>query len=339
MKRTALNLMRAAGLLTPFRLANRDKALIVTYHRFSENGEGSTTSARVFRQQLDYLTSHYRVVPLAKLVEHLESNNALPPGLAAITIDDGYRDAYEIAFPILQQYKAHATLFVVTDFLDRKTWLWTDKLRFLIAHTRATRLETTINDCPLQLQLSGRVSRLEAATLVNSRLKALSDEAKEEAIKHIASLLRVEIPDLPTRAYDSITWEQARLMDRARVEIGSHTLTHPILTNIDDERLGAELRESKSRLEAKLGRPVDLFCYPNGNNDARVKRAVASAGYRSAVTVELGLNRARCDLMALRRVHTEQDFARFLQSTSGFEQVKARVRYAFAKAAGAHGAI
>ena len=334
MKRIALNLMRAAGLLNSFRLANRDKALIVTYHRFSEKGEGSTTSARVFRQQLAYLTSHYSLVPISKLIEYLESDNDLPPGLAAITIDDGYRDAYEIAFPILQQYRAPATLFVVTDFLDRKIWLWTDKLRFIVEQTRATRLEMTISDCPLQLQLSGRASRLEAATLIASHLKALPDEAKEETIKRIASSLRVEIPDLPTRDCDSITWEQARLMDGAGIEIGSHSVTHPILTNINDERLEAELRESRSRLEAKLDRKVELFCYPNGNYDARVKRAAEAAGYRSAVTIEAGLNRNRCDLLALRRVHTEQDFTRFLQSTSGFEQVKEKVRYAFAKAAG-----
>jgi hypothetical protein len=94
------------------------------------------------------------------------------------------------------------------------------------------------------------------------------------------------------------------------------------------------LRESKTRLEARLDRKVELFCYPNGNYDARVKRAAETAGYRSAVTVEAGLNHNRCDLLTLRRVHTEQDFTRFLQSTSGFEQVKEKVRYAFAKGAG-----
>ena len=70
MKRAALKLIEAAGLLAPFRMANRDKALIVTYHRFSEKGEESSTSARVFRDQLNYLTSHYRVVSLSKLVDY-----------------------------------------------------------------------------------------------------------------------------------------------------------------------------------------------------------------------------------------------------------------------------
>jgi peptidoglycan/xylan/chitin deacetylase (PgdA/CDA1 family) len=325
--------MRAAGLLAPFRMANRDKALIVTYHRFSEKGDGATTSVRAFRQQLDYLTAHYRIEPLAQLVERLKSDDDLPPGLAAITIDDGYRDAREIAFPILQQYHAPATLFVVTDFLDRKTWLWTDKLRYLAAETRATRLEAMLNNCLLQLPLRGRESRAEAAALVNAHLKTMPDEAKDEAIRQIASALRVRMPELPTRDYDAIRWEQAREMDRAGVRIESHTVTHPILTGVDDARLETELRESKSRLETMLDRRAEMFCYPNGNYDARVRRAVEQAGYRCGVTVEAGLNCCRSDLLALRRVHTDEDFARFIQGTSGFEQVKDKVRGALAKAA------
>jgi len=334
MKRGALKLIEAVGLLVPFRLANRDKALIVTYHRFSEKGDAATTSARVFREQMDYLASRYRVVPLSTLVEHLESDSDLPPGLAAITIDDGYRDAYEIAFPILHERKMPATLFVVTDFLDQKTWIWTDKLRFLIAKTRSPRLRITIHERSFEFHLSGRASRLEAAEIINAYLKTLKDEDKNEAIRRMASSLRVEMPDSPAREYDSITWEQAREMDRAGIEIESHTASHPILTKVDDERLRAELGRSRARLEVMLGKRADLFCYPNGDYDARVSRAVKQAGYRCAVSIETGLNENRCDLFALRRVHTEQDFARFIQGTSGFEQVKVRMRYALARATG-----
>ncbi|MGH9936390.1 MAG: polysaccharide deacetylase family protein, partial [Blastocatellia bacterium] len=114
--------------------------------------------------------------------------------------------------------------------------------------------------------------------------------------------------------------------DANGVEIGSHTLTHPILTNIGDERLVGELRDSKSRLEEVLGRRVDLFCYPNGDNDERVQHEVARAGYRAAVTVVSGFNQRGDDPLTLRRIHTERDLAHFLQSTSGFEQLKNHVR-------------
>jgi peptidoglycan/xylan/chitin deacetylase (PgdA/CDA1 family) len=110
------------------------------------------------------------------------------------------------------------------------------------------------------------------------------------------------------------------------VEIGSHTLTHPILTNVGDDRLRRELRDSKLQLEEVLGHQVDQFCYPNGDNDDRVQSEVTRAGYRAAVTVVNGLNQRGDDPLSLRRVHTERDFAHFLQSTSGFEQLKKRLR-------------
>ncbi|HXI89910.1 MAG TPA: polysaccharide deacetylase family protein [Blastocatellia bacterium] len=325
MKKTMLHLMRVAGAFTPFRIANRDKALILTYHRFSRSGEGETTSARAFDEQLRYLTTRYRIVPLATVAEHLSRGQALPAGIAAIAIDDGYRDAYEIAFPILRKFNAPATLFVVTDFVDRKVWLWTDKVRFLVTHSKTENLDITINNRVLSLKLDGPALRLEAAARINSALKLAPDDLKDHVIFEIATLLGVRLPGTPPAEFGPISWAQAREMDAAGVQIGSHTATHPILTRVSDGRLRMEVCDSRSRLEAMLNREVDLFCYPNGDYDERVARAVRAAGYRCAVTVEAGLNGIDSDLLRLRRVHTDNNFARFLQSTSGFEQVKNRL--------------
>ena len=333
MKASLLNVMQTFGVFAPFRFANRSKALILTYHRFGELRDGVKTSARAFARQLDYLASHYRVVPLSYLAELMKRGRELPPRVAALTIDDGYLDAYEIAFPVLRRYGVPATIFLVTAFVDRKCWMWTDKPRFLALKTRATRLEADLGGEKLRMSLSGRASRLKAATELNSRLKALPDELKEATINSIASSLRVSLPELPPHEYCSLTWDQAREMESFGVEIGSHSVSHPILTNLDEAVLRAELKESKARLEAELGHAVKLFCYPNGNYDARVRRAVEEAGYTCAVTVEPGLNDGVSDMLALKRVHTEQDLARFAQATSGFEQVKNRFRYAQAKTA------
>ena len=333
MKTGLLNVMQAFGAFAPFRIANRSKALILTYHRFGEYRDGMKTSARALARQLDYLTSRYTLVPLSVLADSMAGGRELPPSVAALTIDDGYWDAYEIAFPILRRYRVPATIFLVTGFVDRECWLWTDKLRFLASKTRATKLDANIGGERLRFPLSGRASRFNAATELNSRLKALPDEAKDDAILRIASSLRVDLPELPPHEYSPLTWGQAREMEAGGVEIGSHTVTHPILTNVDASALQAELRGSKARLEERLGHKVDLFCYPNGNYDARIRRAVEEAGYRCAVTVEPGLNDARSDLLSLKRVHTEQDLAHFAQTTSGFEQVKNRFRYAHAKTA------
>jgi peptidoglycan/xylan/chitin deacetylase (PgdA/CDA1 family) len=328
--------MRVSGAFAPFRLANRDKALILTYHRFSDTGSDGTTSARAFAKQLAYLTTHYRIVSLSTLAAYLSRPESLPRGLAAIAIDDGYRDAYEIAYPILRDYNAPATLFVVTRFVDKKIWLWTDKPRYIAFRARRESLTMTINNRRLNLKLDGYSSRIEAATEINSALKLADDDVKEESIFRVAAALGVELPALPPAEFGPVTWDQARQMDADVVQIGSHTATHPILTRVSDERLRSELADSRARLESMLNREVDLFCYPNGDYDERVLSAAEAAGYRCAVTVETGLNGNDSDLLRLRRVHTDNNFSRFIQYTSGFEQIKNRFVYPNRKAVARH---
>lgn len=332
MKRGLLNLMQAFGGFAPFRFANRSKALVLTYHRFGEHRDSLKISAQALARQLDYLTSHYTVVSLSVLTDLMSNGRELPPSLAVVTIDDGYSDAYEIAFPILRRYRVPATIFLVTGFVDKSCWLWTDKLRFAALTTRATKLEANIDGEQLRFTMSGRASRLKAATELNSRLKAIPDELREDAIDRVAYSLRVSLPHIPPHEYCSVSWDQAREMDAAGIEIGSHTVTHPILTNVSGNVLQAELIESKARLEQEMGHATTLFCYPNGDYDAGVRCAVEAAGYRCAVTVEPGLNDSQSDMLALKRVHTEQELARFAQRTSGFEQLKTRIRHAHAKA-------
>jgi peptidoglycan/xylan/chitin deacetylase (PgdA/CDA1 family) len=137
----------------------------------------------------------------------------------------------------------------------------------------------------------------------------------------------VSLPDTPPAEFAAIDWDQAREMDQSVVEIGSHTATHPILTNVDAERLERELSESRARLEDELHRRVDLFCYPNGSLNAEVRQAVRRAGYMCAVTSDPGFNDDRSDVFALRRISTEADLPRFIQSTSGFERLKIRMLY------------
>jgi len=306
MKQALLRVMRASGLFATFRRANQHKILVLTYHRFSDQPKGGFTHAGAFAEQLEYLRAHYTVVPLSAVGRHLVEGEPLPNAPAAITIDDGYRDAYDVAFPILRRHRAPATLFAATDFIDRNGWLWTDKLRYVEARKKSS-------------------STLDARR-ANADLKRLPDEEKDERIAAIAQDAGVTLPTLPPDDCGAMTWDQAREMAAAGIEIGSHTITHPILTQLDPVRLEYEVRQSRSRLEHVLDREVGLCCYPNGDYNARVRSAVERAGYRVAVTTEGGLNDRRSDPLALRRIHTERELTHFVQSTSGFEQFKSGFR-------------
>src|SRR5215813_2478170 len=244
MKRSVLNLLRIAGAFAPFRWAHRDQALILTYHRFSEREGGFPIPARAFAEQLEYLAAHYTLVTLSRLADCLREGEG-PTSLAAITIDDGYHDAYEIAFPILRKHRAPATVFVVTEFVEGTTWLWNDIPRYLTAMAAPQRFEIGIEGHRLSLKLNGGASRAVAAGLINAALKSLSVEARDAALERLAFDLRVKPPERPPAEYAAINWRQARDMADAGVEIGSHTLTHPILTRLGDERLREEVAQSR----------------------------------------------------------------------------------------------
>lgn len=337
LKEAALNLLRITGAFAPFRWANRDQALILTYHRFSECGAGTPISARAFAKQVEYLVTRYTLVPLSRLAGWSLNGRDFPPRLAAITIDDGYRDAYEIAFPILRKHRAPATVFVVTEFVEGAIWLWTDKPRYLTSLAAPKSYEVAIEGRKFSLELNGPATRQTAAERINAALKSLPEDARDAALDRIAYELGVPLPERPPAEYGAINWRQAREMDDAGVEIGSHTLTHPILTGLGDDRLREEICQSRERLQSAIGRKIETFCYPNGDYDPRAQREVARAGYQCAVTTEVGLNNMRNNPLALRRIHGEYDLARFAQSTSGFEQVKNRWRQGLLRRIGGAG--
>jgi len=339
-KQASLNLLRVSGAFDLMRLAYRRHALILTYHRFGARGGGANgrspgwpswpscvdkTPANVFAEQLEYLTRRYNVVPLSRLAESMGRREQAPARLAAITIDDGYRDAYEVAYPLLRRFDAPATLFVPADFIDRRAWMWTDKARFLTRRAVSQRLAIKIGGQELRFDLDAPSSRRDAAERVNTTLKRIPEEVKEEAIERLARACGVALPQTPPDEFGPIAWAEAREMQAHGIEIGSHTLTHPILTRVGDERLRSELQESRSRLEEVLRRRIEQFCYPNGDHDERVRSEVARAGYRVAVTCEGGLNKRGDDPLTLRRIHTERDLAHFAKSVCGLEELKSKM--------------
>jgi peptidoglycan/xylan/chitin deacetylase (PgdA/CDA1 family) len=328
-KDVLLGLARMSGAFVLFRAMNRRRILVLTYHRFSATPRDGRTSAANLAKQLDYLASHYTVLPLETIEHRMREGRPLPHSTAAITIDDGYSDFYEIAWPALRRRKLPATVFVVTDFVDRKQWIWTDKLPFLLSRMQAGELAVDVAGLNISGALTGESPRRQLASRINGILKDQPDPVKNRLIDQIAAQCLVNLPDTPPDGSESCTWDQLREMESAGIEIGSHTVTHPVLTRVTPDRLHRELEQSRRRLEDMLGHPVTSFCYPNGAYDRTVRDAVARTGYRLAVTSDDGLNDATIDPLAIRRIQNEeQNLTHFQQSTSGFEEAKNKLRSA-----------
>lgn len=327
MKNRVLKMLAGAGVFGPFRMLHRRHALILTYHRFSVGGASGTLSSTVFEWQIRYLHSRFNVLSLGEFVSCLTRDAPMPPRSAVITIDDGYRDAYEIAFPILRRYRLPATLFVTTSFVDRTGWMWGDKLRYILQYAADLTRPFTISGRPYSLDsASGSAVGGSRSPTIHTALARLSMEDRDRQIERLAVTLGVTLPELPGAEFEAITWDQAREMDRHGVAIESHTVHHPTLTYLDEPAMRRELIDSRTRLETVLERPVGLLCYPHGDHNDRVVTAAADAGYRGAVTTVPGFNDRKASPLRLRRIDAPEDVPHFLQSVSGAELLKNRLR-------------
>ncbi|MGD9588157.1 MAG: polysaccharide deacetylase family protein [Pyrinomonadaceae bacterium] len=325
-KGVAVDFLQKLNAFAPARFLNRNKLLILMYHRFSSGEEIGKTSAALFERHLVYLKLHYNPISLSEAVTRYIANEPVPPRSVVLTVDDGYADFFDVAFPLLTKYEFPATIYVVTDFVGQKAWIWTDKMRFVFLAAPKGPVEVSVGTDRFEFDLEGKTSRFAAAGKVNSTLKRLPDDVKEAQISEIADSLKVQLPESPPAEFGPLTFDQLEELSKSRIEIGSHTVSHPILTNVDEQRLKDELEKSRSVVEPLASNGMVHFCYPNGNVSDRERDAAKAADFASAVTTEIRLCNNEDDLFRLPRIDAEPEMGRFVQATSGFDRLKPNVR-------------
>src|SRR6266853_3006934 len=187
LKSTAQQLFRRAGGLHLVRWKNYHAVRILMYHRFSDPVPLET--------QCIYLKHHYELLSMLELSEHLQSGRAFPPNSVVITVDDGYRDFLKVAFPVFSKFHIPVTVFLVTDFLDGKVWLWPDVVKYAFEHTVHTRAEIEIaNGRRLSLPLDSSVFRLQSARLAIEEAKVLTNRDRSFFVDSLKEQLQVKLP-------------------------------------------------------------------------------------------------------------------------------------------------
>jgi peptidoglycan/xylan/chitin deacetylase (PgdA/CDA1 family) len=278
MKAFVLKVLQGCGTFALARATSAKVGRILAYHNFSDHDETrpNEVSVTAARNQLEYLRRHFRVVPLNRLVERLTSGSSLDPYTVALTVDDGRRNFYDSFFPLLKEFEMPATFFVVSSFIRRDDWVWTDKVLWLAEQPQA----------PAELA-PDRVADL------FKTLNQIRPEVRNQLIEAMAQRMDISIPKEPPPKYEPCSWSQLREMaDSGLVEIGSHTVTHPVLASVTDEEAWLELTVSRAQIEEGLGREVRSFCFPNGKpSDYRPRhlRLVKDAGYTSAAVTRFGM--------------------------------------------------
>jgi peptidoglycan/xylan/chitin deacetylase (PgdA/CDA1 family) len=283
------------------------KFVILCYHGIGEsvNPLGTAPSCEIFEQQMLFLRENYRVVSLEVLCRELSGSATSEPGVA-ITFDDGYRSTFTMAFPILQKYQLPATIYLMVDPVETNQVAWYDRVFLAMALAPSGELQLDL-DGPRRFQLNSRQERLRAALEIVAVLRTLPNSRRREC----SALLEKRI-SLPQDLLCSriLTWDQIRTMQNAGITFGSHTMTHPVVSQLDSSELERELTDSKRLLEERLGRPVVDFAFPFGKASdcsAAATQALERSGYRSAVTTVPGVNTPEINPYELRRLQVGDD--------------------------------
>ncbi|HST09137.1 MAG TPA: polysaccharide deacetylase family protein [Terriglobales bacterium] len=246
-------------------------------------------SVSALRRQLEYLDRHFRVVSLSHLQAQLRSGQPLDNHTVVLTVDDGRRNCYQYLFPLLKEFQMPATLFVVSSFVRGESWIWTDKVQWLAARSKRP-------DFLAPNRIDGFFSVL----------NKLRPEVRDAHIEAVALTMGVRLRDNPPPQFAPCTWsELCEMADSGLVEIGSHTVSHPILSTLGDEESWAELSLSREHLQDGLGGKVSAFCFPNGKpgdfRKSQVEQLKAS-GYDCAVVTRTGMVTEKADLYDLPRI-------------------------------------
>lgn len=240
----------------------KSQVAILMYHRIEPERNSYffpySITVSDFENQLNYLVKHYSILSLNELVDHIYEQTPLPKKAVVLTFDDGYKDNYTYAYPILKKYNMPATVFLTTGHIGSGEPFWWDKISYVLQHTTCDALE--LDEMGLY-PLKSNGERLRAAAALVKRLNGLPELQKNLLIEKIVSMSAVNVPAGLGKDIN-LSWDEVREMRQGGITIGAHTVTHAFLTKLLSEEARREIIESRKIIEENINQPVIAFSYP-----------------------------------------------------------------------------
>lgn len=317
-KRFAIDALSATGWWSgrtrPAR-CHQGRLLVVTFHRVLPELEralypypGLSVTPTELSFCLGYFAQHYDVDLISKQYARVQAAERSEKPLLAITFDDGQWDNFAHAEPVLRTHQLRATFYIPTQAVEEAQLIWHDQLGYAVQKAlESARGREQFRELFAQHGLT--LEELSAAHAVEVA-KELAPEARRRLVSDATRLSAAQTP----RWGRLMDWSEVRSLAERGHEIGSHSVTHELMPQLDDTALAHESRASKHKIESAVGAQVSSYCYPNGSSDARCEAAVASAGYRNAVTTRWGANTRQDSPFGLKRCDID---ARALRGRNG----------------------
>ena len=293
------------------RLNPRKDLLILTYHNiisppFLKRIAGIEDFQEPFSRQMAYIARYMSPISEEQLLKYLVMGSAdkgglLPHNPVLVTFDDGYGDIYDAALPVMKKLGIPGLVFVTANCIGKNESIWPNRLYYYFDQTK---IQSCIVPDFLQVQagksigLESNHQRHRAALLCLNGLKLLPSKERKESMGKLALALDIDPSIDPWDKLPMLNWDQLRSLNKQGISVGSHGLSHEIMTRLTPEELISEVQGSKEMIERKLDSSVTGFAYPNGgrmDHDSKTARALKEAGYRYAMTFQPGVYSNKAD--------------------------------------------
>jgi peptidoglycan/xylan/chitin deacetylase (PgdA/CDA1 family) len=308
--------MRPIALSTPYIklqefCSPKRQVLILYYHRVLPKIKWGDplflqVSLENFKQHIQFLACAYPIISLQDFAHQIRTGAIQRKRQIVITFDDGYRDNYLYAYPILKQWNVPVTIFPSTYYVETQSLFFWERLQYLIQRVDKNRVEWKIPKSNLSFAFLATPEQRHAALIhIHQELKKfqpqkifeiLNQMDKDNQYVHPGNIAEEDLP---------LTWEQIREMTKTTISVGAHTYTHPVLSTLSPAEAEQEILRSKQMLEEQLQQEVRLFAYPYGEENDFNEETVAilkRLNFLCACSTYFGANDLTCNLFSLKRV-------------------------------------
>ncbi|HTM58543.1 MAG TPA: polysaccharide deacetylase family protein [Candidatus Udaeobacter sp.] len=272
--------------LAPRGDARGPRLVILRHHRVYGPDERPLyrlgVGVRVFERQLELL-ARLGSAPVTVAEGLAWLAGAREGTCVALSFDDGYRDNVTRALPLLERHGARGTFYLTAGLIEDRLAPWWDRLAYRIERAQVTRFDSRFEGRSLKLALGSASERRRAFAEIVPLLR-VAPEVQERRLQNLSDALRApgEAP------CELATWDELGSLAARGMEVGAHTLTHPLLTRLSPERQDAEIGGSAAMIRSKLGVECAGFAFPGGDYDARSVQSCARHRMRYAVTTRRG---------------------------------------------------
>jgi len=309
-------ILYSSGMLEMLlRINCRNKAFILMYHRVLPSihmggglvEPGMYVTPASLEMHIMLLQKMFTIIPLHELIARIQSRQEIGR-CCSLTFDDGWKDNFDYAYPILKRHEVPATIFVTTGLLGTNKWFWPDEVSFLLMNTLENIPITQDIDPHLGEAIEKFMRGLSQEKVLSDiifRMKAMCPEDRDRTLIHLRKICHGQPSERALLSWDEVH----EMFDSRLIAFGSHTVNHTLLDQVAPDIMHREISVSGLMLRRDLGAADLVFAYPNGNYTHDVATAVQDNGYVGAVTTVRGFVGKKVDLFQLPRIGMHEDIS------------------------------